>query len=168
MQLDALTPGAVAPHPVGIGEFVHDGDGIALSVWPEQSAHLYVLRYAPSGQSELYFPLTSEKAVGGKQRIRIPEGTQRLTVGGAPGEELLYVIASPEPILKLIPDFCDRFRLSCQPGTALSAGRGDPDPPPVGTPPEGRPTEESKEHVITATADQRGIVMVRLPFRHGP
>ncbi len=125
LQVDALRDAALTPRTVSPGESVQPGDRIALTLWTDRTAQVYVIHYSPDGWSTLLWPTEAEQPLPPDVRLRVPAGGKRLTVAGAPGEEVLYVLATPAPILKVLPDACERFRLYCPTGEGLALQRGD-------------------------------------------
>lgn len=83
----------------------HSGDGIAVSVQPNDSAFLYVVARGSSGAWKVLFP--SEEISGGSNQVerlrayQVPPGG-RFVFHGEPGEEKLFLVLSrqPEPDLE--------------------------------------------------------------------
>lgn len=173
LQVDTLAPGAVTPRALAPGAAVRDGDRLALTVWVDQPAQVYVVQYSPAGWSQLLSPTDVEALVDPGARVHVPAGGQRLTVAGAPGEELLYAIATKVPVLQIMPAFCRHFRLYCPEG-GLALQRADappppPPPPPMGTRPDERgPSGELAASVVSARADAAGVVILRFGLQHMP
>ncbi len=178
MQVEVTGAADLVPRTIPPGAQLVSGDRFALRIWVDQKSYVYVVRYSKTEWSKRLYPESGNALLSPEDRLRLPTLGGSFRLDTTPGQEVIYVVASEQPMDAAT---CQRLRLLCTqtaPTTApadlvrgeeSSSSSAPPPPPPDGVPDDERPVEvilTNKQYVLRKTGDTPGLAVLRFAFDH--
>lgn len=168
-----LTRRSLSPHDIVLG-----GDHIELLIQVSQPAYIYVVHYAAHGWSLPLFPQREPRLIASNSIVRIPESGIDLVVDTEPAEEVLYILASRNPIE---PKMCELLRVDCSIWRAKPPARGEDDkrekssasaerepPARLERPPtrDGKIIRKATRKIVHLPSEDGVSALLAFPFKH--